>query len=126
MILSYLTFLIPKSSLAEDVVIVEKNSPAPFTGFLFPREKAQEVRIKLLENDRLNDMISSYNKSIDLYKKNEDVQNQKVNILLEQNDKLAKSLGDARTVSTFERVAWFIGGMLVTSAAVYGASKLAK
>ena len=66
------------------------------------------------------------NKSIDLYKKNEDVQNQKVNILLEQNDKLAKSLGDARSVSTFERVAWFIGGMLVTSAAVFGASKLAK
>ena len=126
-ILSLLLTLICSTSLtarSEDVVIVEKDKPAPYTGVLFPREKAQEIRIKLLENDRLNETNASYGKSIELYKKSEDIQNQKINTLLEQNDKLAKSLGEAHSTTSFERVADFIGGVLLTSAAVYGAYHL--
>lgn len=116
--------LITFSSFADDVVIIQAGEKAPYTGYLFPKETAQLTRVKLIEGEEAAKLNESYVRSIEIYRKNEDVQNQKVNILLERNDNLAKSLTDAREMTTFEKVAWFAGGIILSGAAVYGASQL--
>jgi hypothetical protein len=116
-------FLISSTVRSEDSVLLNKGTPAPYTGFLVPRERINELRI---ESEEQKALIASYARSVDLYKKNEEASDRQVNILLERNDKLSKELTSTRSVSTFEKTAWFIGGILVSGAAVYGASKLAK
>lgn len=121
-----LTLLISSKSFSDEVVVLEKGTSAPYTGYLFPKETAQKTRIKLIEGEEAKKLNESYVRSIEIYRKNEELNNQKVNILLEQNDKLSRSLTDAREMTAFEKIAWFVGGVLVSGAAVYGASKLAK
>jgi hypothetical protein len=121
-----LTFSISVNSLAADVTFLEKGSPAPYTGYLFSEEKTLKIRKELIELDTLKLLETSYNKSIDLYKKNEDLQNTKVNLLLQQNDKLAEALVKSRERSEWETRIWFGLGILVSGLAVYGAAQLGK
>src|SRR4051812_21992551 len=73
------------------IIIVEKDAPAPFRGYLFPEEKAVHFRNELLQLDTLKALHESYERSITLYKSNEESYNYKLNVLLDQNDKLAKA-----------------------------------
>jgi len=50
----------------------------------------------------------------------------KVNLLVEQNDKLAKSLYSERTMTTWERVGWFVLGITATGIGAYALKNLAK
>jgi serine/threonine protein kinase len=68
----------------------------------------------------------SLEKSLELEKKNSELQNQKVNVVLEQNLNLTKSLNEERSMSNWERILWFGLGVVGTGMAVYGASKIAK
>ena len=111
---------------SEDVVLLNKDDKAPYTGLLFPREKALEVRRTVLENDELKLINQSFQRSIDLYKTNESESEKQKQILLERNDQLANQLSKSRSMTDWERIAWFVGGVVVTGAAVWGASKLAK
>lgn len=123
MILSFWTSL---SRSSDEVVIIEQGQPAPYTGYLFSKEKAQLTRIKLIEGEEAIRLNLSYAKSLDLYEKNKDKNNEMVNTLLEQNDKLSKSLNASRSVSDLEKILWFLGGALAVGAATYGAARLAK
>lgn len=115
-----------KSFSKDEVQILEAGKPAPFTGVLFPSEVAQKVRVQLIEGSEAKALNESYLRSIELYKSLQTNNDEKVNILLTQNDKLARALNDSRTVSSFEKTIWFIAGILLTGGAVYGASKLAR
>ncbi len=110
----------------DKVKSVEKGDAAPYKGLLFPVEMIPELRNTYLERNSyklLNDSLqTSLTLSEDISKKNQD----KVNILLDQNDKISKQLNETRTFSTLERITWFTLGIFATGLAFYGASKLAK
>ncbi len=112
------------ASSDSDVLYIDKGVETPFKGYLFPEAKALNFRKQLIELDTLKALETSYNKSIDLYKKNEDIYNYKVNVLLEQNDKLADAMYKAKDRGVWENRFWFGMGILVSGLAVYGASKL--
>ena len=61
-----LTISLISHSLLADPVIITKDQKAPFDGLLFSEQKASEMKNKLLE-------IPSFEKSIELYKKNEEL-----------------------------------------------------
>ncbi len=107
-----------------DVVFIEKGVETPFKGYLFPEAKALTFRKQLIELDTLKALETSYNKSIDLYKKNEDIYNYKVNVLLEQNDRLSDALYKSKDRDTWSNRFWFALGIIVTSSSVYLATKL--
>lgn len=111
---------------ADKVYLLEKGTEAPFKGYLFPEEKALNLRKELVELDGLKALEKSYLRSIDLYKLNEDRYNNKINILLEQNDKLSTSIINSEKRSEWENRIWFIMGIGVTGLAVYGASQLSR
>lgn len=109
---------------ADEVTLIDKGSPAPFKGYLFPEDKALKFKNELQELDRLKELVVSYDKSISLYKSNEELYNHKINVLLEQNNKLVDSIGKTEERDKWENRLWFILGMTVTAIGVYGAGQL--
>jgi hypothetical protein len=103
-----------------DVAQLSKGQAAPFDGLLLSNDKAKTIKQELLDKDQLDAINASLNKSLDLYKSNEQIYTDKVNILSSQNTDLAKSLNDARTTSNWEKALWFSIGFLVPMAAFYG------
>jgi hypothetical protein len=114
------------SSIArsEESIILEKGKPAPYPGFLVPRERVLELRKTELDNQEYKLLNESLTRTVNIYKSNESLSEKQVNILLERNDKLSQELNKSRSMSNFERGLWFFGGMVVTGAAAYTASKL--
>lgn len=119
-----LTTLTVTSSASAQSVFLEKDKPAPFAGILLPREMAESIRRADLELEFKKFEVESLNKKIELFKQNDALQNDKVNVLLTQNTNLSKSLFEERTVTMWERVAWFGLGVVATSLAVYGTKKI--
>ena len=106
-----------------EVSYLSKGSPAPYDGYLFTQEKTQSVRTQLLEVDDLKAINLSYQRSVDLYKLNQDSYSKQVDILLSQNTKLTESLQKASGVTIYEKVGYFIAGILATGLAIYGAKQ---
>lgn len=110
--------------LADDKVVnVVKGETVPFSGVLLPPAKAEEMKAQLIERDTLKLYVTSYEKSIDLYKANEVDYNRKIKLISEQNDNLAKNLSDSRSVSEWTRFGYFMLGVVGTVAAGYGIKK---
>ena len=110
----------------EGVIYLPKETPAPYTGFLFTQEKTKEVRIGLIDRDTYKTLNESLNKTIEMCKDNASIQEKKVNILLTQNDKLSQDLYSARQTSTWENTLWFFGGVVLTGLIFYGTSQAYK
>jgi len=102
---------------SEEAVVLQKGQPSPYIGVLLPELKAKE-----LYNDinRYKLLTESYERSIILYKQNEDLYNKKSQLLLEQNDKLAEDLLKARSTSNWEKVLWFSLGFFSVVMGIYG------
>ncbi len=115
--------LTANNSYAADVTELKKDQPAPYTGFLFTPEKAQEVKNQLVEADRLKEINESYKRSIELYKDNEKLHEERMTKTMAQADNLAKNLYETRSTSTLEKFGYFFLGVLGTSLAVYGVKK---
>jgi hypothetical protein len=114
------------SVFAADATPIKSGQPAPYDGLLLTPEKAQEVKNTYVERDGYKLLNDSLQKSLDLSGGAFNLSEQKVNILLEQNNKLAVNLNEARTTSNFEKFMWFGLGVLGASLAVYGVKKAAQ
>lgn len=108
----------------EDAVYLEKDSKAPYAGILLPVEKATNVRKSLIELDALRAINESYVKSIQMYQNAIQLNDQKYNILSEQNDKLSVALVESRKSADLQKIIWFGFGVIATGFAVYGAKKI--
>ncbi len=115
-----------KNAYADDAVSLEKGEKAPFSGILLPLDKAREIAVIKETADTNVKIIQSYKISLDLQKDIIERQDNKVKILLDQNDNLAKNLASARQVSDIERIVWVslgIGAAVLAGHAISQASK---
>lgn len=118
--------LINNLCYAEDVIRLEKDKPAPFTGYLFTDSKTKEIRIQLLEREAYKELNESLEKTNSLYKQNTEMKDQQIKIITEQNTNLAKNLREERSTSNWERFMWFGLGVLATGAALHGLKEIAR
>lgn len=105
---------------------LNKGDASPYAGLLFSVDDANSIRKQLIDLDTSKALNDSLNKSIDLYKNNETFYQQQKQVLLEQNDKLAKSLYEERQMTNWERAGFFVLGIAVTGLAFYGVKQLTK
>lgn len=116
-------FLFSSLSWASDPFFAQKDYRLLEDAWVFSPVKAKEVRDRLIDLDNELKLNESLSKSIELYKKNEEIQNNKVNLLLEQNDRLAKSLGSERTLNNWERFGFLTLGIVLTVLAGFAIKK---
>jgi hypothetical protein len=114
---------IPRISLA-DTIFITKDQPAPFSGFLFDEASAKKTRIELLNKDFLKETNESLNRSLNLSVQNSEYKDKQINILLEQNDKLAKANSSQRSANFWENSLYFLAGVGITGFIAYGLQKV--
>lgn len=119
-----LILLISTPAFADQALPIKSGQPAPYDGVVLDNEKANKVKDQLIERDEFEKLNQSYQKSIDLYKANEVIYSQENSLLLNSNVNLSKELSNSRGTSDWVKVGYFVLGIAVVSAGVYGASRL--
>lgn len=113
--LTLICFIISSLSVAEtDPHFENRGYTLLQDSWVFSPDKAKEVRNKLIDLDTYSKLNESLNKSIELYKKNETINDNKINLLIEQNDKLAKSLLASQSLNNWERFGLVLLGIAMT------------
>lgn len=105
---------------AEPSVPLKKGVPAPFSGVLLNNDKANEIKQKLIEKDRLELLNKSFELSIDLYKQDSVICEKRHNACMKEANSLSTDLQIARQTSDLTKVLWFGGGVLATILVIYG------
>lgn len=121
-------FLIFSSLVYADdgVIYLDKDKPAPFSGFLFSPEKEQIARFALKELDYYKALNESREKVIVLYKTNETLYTERLEQYRKQNDTLSQDLFSARQTTSWEKFFYLATGVLITGVAFVTAKKLAQ
>lgn len=109
---------------ADYAIYLNQNDKAPHSGYLLSEDKVKELRNNTIERDGLKTINDSLTKQLTLTQQDSSLKDQKVNLLLDQNDKLAKTAYADHELNTWERVAFFVGGILVTGLAIQGVHSL--
>lgn len=124
LILFLIVTLCPINALAYEVKYLEKDTPAPFSGFLFSKESEKQLRE--MEQD-----LALCNKASALYVKQSEAQEElfklaqrKASLYETQSDRLAKELADQRSTTFWQNTAYFIGGALLSGIIAYGYSRV--
>lgn len=121
-----LMILLTSNCFAQDATHLNKNDPAPYEGIIFTIPRSQELRVMEIEHKEYKLLNDSLQRSQAQYEDILKLDTDKVNIVSQQNDNLAKSLEASRTSSEWTKILWFGLGVFATSAAIYGASKFTK
>lgn len=109
---------------ADDAIYLNQNEKAPYSGYLLPEGKIKELRNNTIERDGLKAINDNLTQQLSLEQKNNSLKDDKVNLLLEQNDKLAKAAYAERELNTWEKIAFFTGGIVISGLAIWGAHSL--
>ena len=109
---------------AEDVLVLQKGDAAPYTGLLFPQDKANEARIGIIERDSYKSLYDSARRQISLFQTDSELKDKKIDLLLAQNDKLAVNLERARDTSDWMKLAYVGLGIVITGLAIKGAKEI--
>lgn len=126
MAIIYLISSMGNNVYAEDATHLNAKDPAPYEGILLSIPKATDTRTKLIERDQLDSINQSLNKSIDIYKANETVYEQKVDLLMKQNSTLSQSAYDLQSNNFWKSSLMFLAGAFVTGFLVFGVKKAAQ
>lgn len=118
--------LINVNSFSQDTVALQKDDKAPFTGILFSEEKSRKIKLELEEKDSYKVLYDSTQRSLNLLDQNLKLKDDQIDILMNQNNKLAMSLRDSKDFNSWERFAWFALGVVATGFAVYGLNQATK
>ena len=106
-------------SYAEDAVHLNVNDKAPFDGFLITPAKVNQFAQTVNERDNLQQLNNSLNTSINLQTDIITHKDTQINLLLDQNDKLAKTAAASQTINDWVKVGYFLGGILLIGASGY-------
>jgi hypothetical protein len=113
-----ISLLFSQITYAQDAVLLEQGKAAPFSGYLLSRDKVVELKNNTIdleysrkENNNLKLIQTDYEKRLNLY--------------IEQNDKLSERLHKSDT-GFLEKSGYFIFGALITGLLAYGTTKSLK
>lgn len=107
-------------------VLLDKGDKAPYEGLLFNKTEANQLRLKVLEVDMMEQQINSFERTqiqnSNIFK----IQDEKLNLCVERVDGLQQNLVKSQGLNTIEKIAWVTLGVAMTGLAIYGAKQLTK
>lgn len=109
-----------------DVVFLKQSQPAPFTGYLFNEEDAQNARNAVIDRDRYRLLSDSLQHTVNLQSETIKLEEKRVELYKTKTDEIAKELYSSRSINNWERIGWFILGIAATAAAGYTISHVSK
>ncbi len=116
--------ILTNSLLADPVIFLDKDKPAPFDGYLFSPKDAKDLRLKLIDNDINLEVIKSYQKSLSISDQINSANEKKINLCVTQVETLSKTTVDEREFSDWKKLGWFTLGVLTSILTVYGIKKV--
>lgn len=99
-----------------DVQFIDKDKPAPFSGYIFSTDAELKNRQSLMELDY-------YHKTVPLYEDNIKKLQQQSDLWQKQSQDLALTLVKQENHSFYQNLIYFSLGALLTTAIVYGVNK---
>lgn len=114
----------PRTEEATNSIYLIKGAITPYEGFLLSKEQALKIKSQLEESDDIKNINVSLTKIRDLYKNNSDIKDQQINTLLDQNNKLVKSISDTQVTANWDKYIYFGLGVLATGLAFYATKKV--
>jgi hypothetical protein len=118
--------LLSNTLKAEDSVYLLKNTPSPYTGFLLPSSKVQELKNNTIQLQGCNSNITSYQQSLSICQDMNTHYQDSDKIYSTQNDALAKQLQAAQSTSDVQKILYFGAGVLATILVLYGVKKVSQ
>lgn len=118
--------LIGNIGYADDVTYINQNDKAPYNGYLFTEQKTRDIRIQLIDSDLNKTLNSSLREENTRLQSNSDKKDQQIKLVMDRNDELAKTVSEQQSTSTLIKVAYFVGGMLLTYGAIRTAHEVYK
>lgn len=112
--------------LADDVIFLEKNKPAPYDGYLFTPEKTKDTRIKLLERNTFEGLNESLTKTNTFLQENSSLKDQQIKIVMDRNDQLAETVRDQQSTNNWVKAGYFLAGVFITYFAIKEAHEIYK
>lgn len=109
--------LVSNTCFAQDAVHLQKDDKAPYEGYLTNPSKTRDLYNVGLERDSLK-------KQLELSQSDNGLLKQEKTILIDQNDKLAKTAYDSQSLSSWEKIGYFALGIITAGGAVYAAKKI--
>ena len=121
-----ITILISQTALGIEAKYLPQGTPTPYEGYLLTPSKTKEIRQQLIDAETLKLINTSLTTTLQRQKDITALTEDKVKIVSEQNDKLAKALISERSVNNWERLLWFSLGVVGAGFAVWAVKKVAQ
>lgn len=118
--------LIGNLAYAEDAIYLNKDQKAPYSGYLLDEETVKGLRNAAIDRDLYKNLNDSNQKSLALERSNGELKDKKIDLLLAQNDNLAKTAYSNQSLSTWEKIGYIGLGMVITVLAFKGARELSR
>jgi hypothetical protein len=113
-------------AFADNSIVLKAGDKAPFDGILLNQTNAESLKTKVLQLGICTDLNTSLTNSNKLLQDISTQDELKIKAYAAQDNDLAKKTAEEKTTSDLEKFAFFGLGILTTSFAIYGASKLIK
>jgi hypothetical protein len=91
------------------VTYLQEGTPAPCSGYLFSPEKEQEVRLKIIDYDRLTKLTERQSSLID-------IQDQRLTGQIKLNQELIEKINNSNQKDFWQNTLYFLSGVLITGA----------
>jgi hypothetical protein len=103
----------------DDVIHLDKGSPAPFSGFLITPDKADSIRNMKIDLDTANKVNA-------VLLDNQKIYEERVNNYKSHSEDLAKQVESLKDNSMLSKVGFFVLGAAVTGLVAYGTTRALK
>lgn len=108
----------------DDPSFQQKGYKLTQDSWIFSPDKAKDVRNRLVDLDTEKQLNESLNKSLSLEQSMNKIQDDKITLLLKQNNDLVQSVDQNRGMNDWSKILWFTLGVVVSGLAIYGAKGL--
>lgn len=111
---------------AEGIVSLQVDEKAPFSGILFSDERANQLRMELIDKDVLEKVNQQLTEEITLFRNNTTLHEGQIKLLTDSNHNLLNKYNDEIKRNETNKYIYFGSGVVITVLSVLLAKQLTK